>query len=82
MQDKKEKFLELLKENYDLTFVEGKNLDSCKLKDLNLDSLDFAQIVYDIETIYNYRFSKAEEGDLADMTFGQLLNFLETVCTS
>jgi len=82
MQDKKEKFLEMLKENYDLTFVDGNNLDDYKLKDLNLDSLDFTQLVYDIESMYNYRFTKVEEGNLTDMTFSQLFNFFDKICTS
>lgn len=82
MESKKQAISNLLSENYGIETESISNFECATLKDLQLDSLDFAQLIFDIEAKFNLKFSKAEESNLPDMTFGQLLALLDSACTS
>jgi acyl carrier protein len=82
MESKKEVISKLLHENYGIETESINNFESTTLKNLNLDSLDFAQLIFEIEAKFDFKFSKTEESNLPDMTFGQLLAFLDSACTS
>ena len=80
--DIKAALTEILTENFGVNMEDYSNLEEATLKDLNLDSLDFAQMIFDIESKFNFKFTKNQEADLPNMTLSQLLTFLDSACTS
>ena len=61
----------ILDENFGIT--KTVNMEQLKIKELQLDSLDFAQLKYLIEGEYKVKFTPEEEKNFPEMTIGQLL---------
>lgn len=61
----------MLDENFGIAKID--NMDQLKIKELNLDSLDFAQLKYLIEGEYKIKFTPEEEKLFPEMTISQVL---------
>lgn len=66
-----EDFFVLLEEDFGI--VKNENIYQTKLSDLDLDSLDFAQLKYLLEGKGNIKFTPEEEKHLPQITVDQLL---------
>ena len=74
-----EEFFLMLEEDFAITKFD--DIYEQKLVDLNLDSLDFAQMKYLLEGKANLKFSPEDEKNLPNITVSQLLARLE-LCNS
>ncbi len=81
MEELKKKLFVILEENTGIDVEDEDKVLQTRLCDFNMDSLDFSQFVYQVESELGIKFDKKQEGDLPKMTLAQILP-LAKVCTS